>query len=404
MRTWVIRPRDKKIAKNAAKTALLATAALAMAYAVTPSPLTAVATAATAMVQNHAFHESMQTECHWRKFYDREDFDFETWSDSRCQSYLHFPKAGVEELARLFFLPAMRFRASSGHVNALHYDGNDECVTTVLLRMRAKDPWVMLATHLGGRHISAYKMIFREMVQALHDFWFDRLTDLKRHESDVLRWADLIEAKTHASPRTIAFLDGTWLQTCKPGGPDMIQRQLCNRYHRGHGLKWQSICAPVGLILDLFGPLVGRHSDSTMLGRSNLEAKLAAVSAAIGYHIIVYADSAYAATPHVMRGLKRNMIHTYAQRRCNKVTNRVRTSVEWGFGVMKKDWPFLEHPGNAKIFQSPIGLIWPLAALLSNCKTCYVGGNIISDFFQPDPAAPIRLAPTLAQYLDLSDI
>ena len=65
MRTWVIRPRDKKIAKNAAKTALLATAALAMAYAVTPSPLTAV------MVQNHAFHESMQTECHWRKFYPR---------------------------------------------------------------------------------------------------------------------------------------------------------------------------------------------------------------------------------------------------------------------------------------------------------------------------------------------
>ena len=54
-----------------------------------------------------------------------------------------------------------------------------ECVTTVLLRMRAKDPWVMLATHLGGRHISAYKIIFREMAQALHDFkfWFrvDRL-------------------------------------------------------------------------------------------------------------------------------------------------------------------------------------------------------------------------------------
>jgi hypothetical protein len=105
-----------------------------------------------------------------------------------------------------------------------------------------------------------------------------------------------------------------------------------------------------------------------------------------------------------MRGLKRNMIYTYAQRRCNKVMNRVRTSVEWGFGVMKKDWPFLEYPGNAKVFQSPVGLIWPIAALLSNCKTCYVGGNIISDFFQPDPAAPIRLAPTLAQYLDLSDM
>ena len=35
MKTIIIRPRDKKIANNAAKTALLATAALATAYAVT---------------------------------------------------------------------------------------------------------------------------------------------------------------------------------------------------------------------------------------------------------------------------------------------------------------------------------------------------------------------------------
>ena len=59
MRTVSLRPRDKKIAKNTAKTALLATAALAMPYAVTasPSPLTVVCTAATAMVQNRAFHD-----------------------------------------------------------------------------------------------------------------------------------------------------------------------------------------------------------------------------------------------------------------------------------------------------------------------------------------------------------
>ena len=59
MRTVFLRPRDKMIAKITAKTALLATAALAMPYAVTasPSPLTVVCTAATAMVQNRAFHD-----------------------------------------------------------------------------------------------------------------------------------------------------------------------------------------------------------------------------------------------------------------------------------------------------------------------------------------------------------
>jgi hypothetical protein len=59
MRNVFLRPRDKKMAQNTAKTALLATAALAIMkpYPVTPSPLTVVCTAATAMVQNRAFHD-----------------------------------------------------------------------------------------------------------------------------------------------------------------------------------------------------------------------------------------------------------------------------------------------------------------------------------------------------------
>ena len=108
----------------------------------------------------------------------------------------------------------MRLRASSGH--ALHNDGNDECVTTVLLCMRSKDPWVLLAEHLGGRHISACKRLFLETVEAVRDFWFDRLTDLTRHESDVLQWADLIEAKTHASFSLILRLGGHDLFRCLP--------------------------------------------------------------------------------------------------------------------------------------------------------------------------------------------
>ena len=57
MRPVVLRPDEKKVAKNTAQPSLLATAALAMPYAVTPSPLTVVCTAATAMVQNRAFHD-----------------------------------------------------------------------------------------------------------------------------------------------------------------------------------------------------------------------------------------------------------------------------------------------------------------------------------------------------------
>jgi hypothetical protein len=66
-----------KISKRAAKMALLATAALATAYTVTPSRLTAASNTATAMVQNGAlnaaFRQSMQLECViWRKIYPRQ--------------------------------------------------------------------------------------------------------------------------------------------------------------------------------------------------------------------------------------------------------------------------------------------------------------------------------------------
>ena len=47
MRTILVRPHDKQTAKHATKTALFATAALALTYTVTPSRLTAASTTAT---------------------------------------------------------------------------------------------------------------------------------------------------------------------------------------------------------------------------------------------------------------------------------------------------------------------------------------------------------------------
>ena len=151
-------------------------------------------------------------------------------------------------------------------------------------------------------------------------------------------WATLVWDKTHASPRIIGFLDGTWIEVCKPG-LDAIQRELYNRYYGGHGLKYQALVAPMGLILDLFGPIVGRVSDSVMLRLSQLEAKLQQVSAAVGWQVVAYADSAYAQGPHIMRGLKRNMLHTALMRELQAVLNGPRTSVEWGFGIVKAEWP-----------------------------------------------------------------
>ena len=311
----------------------------------------------------------------------------------------------------MFFEPAMR--AAMGTINAngkrvsyLRNNGQDEYWVTrnegrvsiieasviVLARLSTTSTWDTLAELLGGLHVSRYKMLFGEVIQAVHDHWFNRLTDVRRYEAHMNDWRAVIEDNTDASPRLVGFLDGTWLDVPRPMGDDALQRSLYNRYHRGHGLKFQSLVAPNGLILDLYGPVAGRHADSTMLARSGLEAKLHTISGNLGYTIVVYADSAYGASEHVMRGLKRNMMHTDDERAYSAMMSGVRVAVEWAFGQIRQDFPFLKLDTNAKVFLSPVAMIWQVGALLSNCKACLAGGNIVSDTLGGRPFS-------LAEYL-----
>ena len=58
------------------------------------------------------------------------------------------------------------------------------------------------------------------------------------------------------------FIAGTVRPLCKP---DQNQRILYNGHKRVHGIKFQSVVAPNGLIASLFGPVEGRRHDSGML-------------------------------------------------------------------------------------------------------------------------------------------
>ena len=59
----------------------------------------------------------------------------------------------------------------------------------------------------------------------MYDFWFACLSDVTRYSALLSHWAYLVRAKTHASPRMIGFLDGTWREVCKPL-LDVLQREL----------------------------------------------------------------------------------------------------------------------------------------------------------------------------------
>ncbi|CAN0563133.1 unnamed protein product, partial [Laminaria digitata] len=71
-----------------------------------------------------------------------------------------------------------------------------------------------------------------------------------------------------------AFLGGTLRRICRQHGNDDIQRENYDGHHRAHGLAFQSVVLPNGMIGDMYGPVPGRRHDSYLLHKSQLNERL----------------------------------------------------------------------------------------------------------------------------------
>ena len=398
VKTRIIHKRDKIEARNAAFLLMSMSFGLCL---VEPELFADLAPAAFAsgVMAIAASRRSLLAEFHFRKHYSRRPFDWGSWSDAKCQDSLHMRRVHVDQLLDLFVVPALsnhpRWNADLRcffSLNKCRFSVQ-EVLVTVLARFRSADHWSHVAQILGGRHESAYKILFNEVVCLLHSFWFDRLMDMRPWAQECVVWARAIHRKTQASPRCIGMLDGTFIEIPKPTG-DLVQRQMYNRYYRGHGIKFQSVVVPNGLLFNLHGPNAGKYPDSKILGKSGLMDQMAELSELAGTHYVLYADCAYGLEPHLLRGLKRNMIRNREAQEYQSAMNSPRTSVEWGFGEVAQDWPWLRRKTLQKVLLSPVAVFWQMAAVLSNVKTCLKRGNVITDFFGLRP-------PTIARYLAL---
>ena len=134
-----------------------------------------------------------------------------------------------------------------------------------------------------------------------------------------------------AQENVVGFVDGTLRPNCRPGGHDDLQRQLYSGHKRTHGLKWQGLMLPNGIIADLYGPYPGRRHDSFLLGDSMLNDRLQLWQQNEPVQYKVYGDSAYPVQSHISRGHK-GVALTEAQQRENRDMSAARICVEWGFG------------------------------------------------------------------------
>jgi hypothetical protein len=106
----------------------------------------------------------------------------------------------------------------------------------------------------------------------------------------------------------IGFVDGKLHRVARPlQRPEHTeirvdtQQTVYNGYKKIHAVKFQSVIAPNGMIIQLSGAYRGRVHDSTLLRRSGLNSMLQQLSASAGEHCDVYGDSAYPILSNVVK-------------------------------------------------------------------------------------------------------
>jgi len=202
-------------------------------------------------------------------------------------------------------------------------------------------------------------------------------------------FAQKISAKQGVLENVWAFIDGTFKSLARPSSH---QEQFYNGKEREHGIKFQSVTTPDGIIRMFWGPCFGLAHDARLLRESQLVPKLAAYFDAAGgpvYHI--FGDVAYPLSLYLLRGFKGNLSDEQVQ--FNKAMSSVRISVEWGFGRNANLWQALEFKRKRQLLQSAVSTKHQVATLLSNCLTCLrPASNQTSLYFN-------CLPETLAEYL-----
>jgi DDE superfamily endonuclease len=191
------------------------------------------------------------------------------------------------------------------------------------------------------------------------------------------------------------FMDCTLVRTSRPDGANAIQRSMYNGHKRCHGLKFQTVATPDGLIFHVFGPEEGRRHDSTLYRKSNMNAVLAQSLVVNDRQLCLVADSAYTLHPWLQTMFPGTSNANDEIQAFNKALSGARVAVEWSYKDIRQTWNSLDFKRKLKLNESSIGLLWIAECLLWNLKVVLGHGCQTREHFDSQP-------PTWSQYTTLN--
>ena len=144
---------------------------------------------------------------------------------------------------------------------------------------------------LFGRSAPELSNIFNIMLTVVYEKHHTKLESVSHAWVDHSKFAQIVLQKGATLRSIWGFIDGTLKPVCRPSTG---QRELYSGHKCRHGLKYQHITCPNGLVCHCFGLFIRWRHDLSMLADSNVEAQLQAVTGVQGEQFAVYSDGGYA--------------------------------------------------------------------------------------------------------------
>ena len=218
---------------------------------------------------------------------------------------------------------------------------------------------------------------------------------LERFDVDLVlarlhEYQDAIRVKSNGAVHTcFGFIDGTLHQICRPSmtrrripgirNRNNIQRAAYSGHKRHHGLKFQSVVLPDGMIAQMFGPVEGRRHDITLLHLSGLAQRMQLLPP----DAYIYGDQAYGVKPWLLSPF-RGANKTIGMRRWNRHLRTCRISVEHGFKIVTGLWSHLKFVPAQKVFNTPVSKQYIVCTALANAHNC-IYPNQVSQHYGLQP-------------------
>lgn len=95
----------------------------------------------------------------------------------------------------------------------------------------------------------------------------------------------------------------------------------------------------------------------------------------------IFTDAGFANDTHIIAAFSGYAALNLFQRTSNTIMSRLRVPVEWGFGMIKAECPFITRPNILKLRQKNVSRILRNCVLLTNIR-CLMMGNQTSHYFE----------------------